>query len=100
MKNKRLLLFLVIPFCILGCTTTQKDTTVGALGGAALGGIIGHQSGHGGTGAAIGGAAGAIGGMLVGEHRSKKFCPICGQSFTESATYCPDCGAELKYKKR
>ena len=28
-----------------------------------------------------------------------KFCSSCGKSFADSAKYCPDCGAELKYKK-
>jgi len=48
---------------------TQKGAGIGALGGAAIGGIVGHQSGHGLEGALIGGAAGATAGGLLG-HQS------------------------------
>ena len=60
MKDK--IIFLLLCFVLAGCTTTEQAATVGGLGGAAVGGIIGHQSGHGVAGAAIGGAAGTIGG--------------------------------------
>ncbi len=82
---------------LIGCTTSQKAATVGGLGGAAVGGIIGHQSGNDVTGAAIGGVVGAVGGMVVGEHMDKKFCPQCGKHFTEDLKFCPTDGAELKY---
>ncbi len=39
----------------------------GILLSAALGGIIGYQSGHGAEGALIGGAVGAAGGALTGD---------------------------------
>ena len=42
-----------------GCTTTQQGAAIGGLGGATVGGIIGHQSDHDVAGAAIGGVAGA-----------------------------------------
>lgn len=45
---------------------TQRGAVVGGLGGAVLGGIIGHQSGRGLEGAAIGGATGAGAGALYG----------------------------------
>jgi uncharacterized membrane protein YebE (DUF533 family) len=44
----------------------KQGAVVGGLGGAAAGGIIGHQSGRGLEGAAIGGALGALGGALFG----------------------------------
>ena len=44
----------------------QTGTVIGGLGGAALGGIIGNQSGRGLEGAAIGAGLGALGGNLVG----------------------------------
>ena len=51
-----------------GCQTSQgTGTLVGGAGGAALGAIIGHQSGHGGEGALIGAAAGAMAGAIVGD---------------------------------
>ena len=79
-----------------GCTTTEQGAAVGGLGGATLGGIIGHQSGHDITGAAIGGAVGTVGGMVVGEHMKKKFCPVCGRQYSEDVKYCPKDGTELK----
>ncbi len=84
---------------LVGCTTTQKGATIGGLGGATVGGIIGHQTGNDLTGAAIGGAVGTVGGMLIGEHMDKKFCPVCGSEFTSDVKYCPKDGTELKYKQ-
>jgi hypothetical protein len=57
---------------ISGCsggalTTREKGIGIGALGGAAVGGIIGAAVGAPGTGAAIGGALGAGTGYLVGD---------------------------------
>jgi len=48
-------------------TTREKGAGIGALGGAAAGGIIGGAVGHPGAGAAIGGALGLGGGALVGD---------------------------------
>ena len=45
----------------------QRNTATGGLAGAALGGIIGHQSGKGLEGAAIGAAAGGLIGNQVGK---------------------------------
>lgn len=56
---------------LLGCsrplTTREKGAGIGALGGAAAGGIIGSAVGHPGAGAAIGGALGLGTGALVGD---------------------------------
>lgn len=91
-------IFLGLVLIVLsGCTTSQKAATVGGLGGATVGGIIGHQTGDDLTGAAIGGAVGTVGGMIVGEHMDKKFCPQCGKHFTEDVKFCPTDGAELKH---
>jgi len=91
---------------ILGATGVGAPA---ALGLGAIGGVLqkaddeganfGDFVGGGLKGAAIGGAVGTVGGMMVGEHRSKKFCPVCGQSYTEDMVYCPKDGAELKYKQ-
>src|SRR5512142_3557319 len=56
----------------MGCaggslTTREKGAGIGALGGAAAGGIIGAAVGHPGAGAAIGGALGLGAGALVGD---------------------------------
>jgi phage tail tape-measure protein len=57
---------------IIGCaggdlTTREKGAGIGALGGAAAGGIIGAAVHHPGAGAAIGGALGLGAGALVGD---------------------------------
>ena len=93
-------LVLLLVFGVAGCSQTEKAAAIGGLGGATVGGIIGHESGNGVAGAAIGGAAGTVGGMLVGEHMDKKFCPVCGGEYTEDVTYCPKDGTELKYKTK
>jgi hypothetical protein len=59
-------------FSAAGCsggpmTTREKGAGIGALGGAAAGGIIGAAVGHPGAGAAIGGALGLGTGALVGD---------------------------------
>lgn len=56
-----------------GSTNAQRDTATGAIAGAALGGIIGHQSGRGLEGAAIGAAAGGIGGNAVGRNKDAQY---------------------------
>lgn len=72
MKNiKRLTLGLLAALSItsMSCSSgpnARTGTVLGALGGAGLGGIIGHQSGRGLEGAAIGAGLGALGGNLIG----------------------------------
>ncbi len=97
--NKSQFFLLLLAFSLAGCTTAQKGAAAGGLGGAALGGVIGHQSGHGAEGAAIGGILGTVGGMVVGEKMDKKFCPVCGASYTEGVKFCPKDGTELKMKQ-
>jgi hypothetical protein len=48
-------------------TTREKGAGIGALGGAAAGGLIGAATGHAGAGAAIGGVLGLGAGALVGD---------------------------------
>ncbi len=57
---------------VAGCaggplTTREKGTGIGALGGAAAGGIIGSAVGHPAAGALIGGGLGAGAGALIGD---------------------------------
>lgn len=69
MKSLLLTPFIVTALSLTSCTSgpnAQTGTVLGGLGGAAAGGIIGHQSGRGLEGAAIGGALGALGGNVVG----------------------------------
>jgi outer membrane protein OmpA-like peptidoglycan-associated protein len=53
--------------CSTPLTTREKGAGIGALGGAAAGGIIGSAVGHPGAGAAIGGALGLGAGALIGD---------------------------------
>jgi 5'-3' exoribonuclease 2 len=56
-------------FSTMSCSSgpnARTGTVLGALGGAGLGGIIGHQSGRGLEGAAIGAGLGALGGNMIG----------------------------------
>ena len=55
-----------------GTNNQQRNTATGAIAGAALGGIIGHQSGKGLEGAAIGAAAGGVAGNVVGKKQDQQ----------------------------
>jgi outer membrane lipoprotein SlyB len=58
----------------LSCTNgpnARSGTAVGAVGGAAAGGIIGHQSGRTMEGALIGGGLGALGGNVIGGNQDQ-----------------------------
>jgi 5'-3' exoribonuclease 2 len=50
----------------------RTGTVLGGLGGAAAGGIIGHQSGRGLEGAAIGAGLGALGGNVIGGSQDQR----------------------------
>ena len=93
-------LSILLALVLVGCTTTQKGAGIGAAGGAVLGGIIGHQSGHGVEGALIGAGAGGVSGALIGEQMDKKFCPVCGAEYTSGVQYCAKDGTELKLKQK
>jgi phage tail tape-measure protein len=71
-KNLIAAVFVLLLAGISGCsggslTTREKGLGIGALGGAAAGGIIGAAVGHPGAGAAIGGVLGAGTGYVVGD---------------------------------
>jgi phage tail tape-measure protein len=72
-RKSTLLSFALIFFvaALIGCstplTTREKGAGIGALGGAAAGGIIGSAVGHAGAGAAIGGLLGLGAGALIGD---------------------------------
>jgi uncharacterized protein YcfJ len=72
---KTLTLSLLAVISISSCATgpnAQTGTVVGALGGAAVGGIIGNQSGRGLEGAAIGAGLGALGGNAIGNSQDQR----------------------------
>ncbi len=52
-------------FTFSSCGTTATNVQKGALGGAVLGGVVGHQSGKALEGAAIGAAAGGATGHVI-----------------------------------
>ena len=58
---------MLISACSTPLTTREKGAGIGALGGAAAGGIIGSAVGHAGAGAAIGSVLGLGAGALVGD---------------------------------
>ena len=70
----RIFLFVLVLFLLLnlvGCTSTQKGMTVGALGGGVAGGAIGYfgqdeKAEDAAIGAAIGAVTGAIAGGIIG----------------------------------
>jgi phage tail tape-measure protein len=58
---------------VTGCaggslTTREKGAGIGAVGGAAAGGLIGSAFGRPGMGAAIGAGTGLAGGALIGDY--------------------------------
>lgn len=60
----------------ISCTSgpnARQGTAIGAVGGAAAGGIIGHQSGRTMEGALIGGGVGALGGNIVGGNQDSRY---------------------------
>jgi hypothetical protein len=70
--TKAPVLFLAGAILVAGCaggplSTREKGAGIGALGGAAAGGLIGSAVGHPGAGAAIGGGLGLGAGALVGD---------------------------------
>jgi uncharacterized membrane protein len=76
MKTKTSLQIAALTFAamtMLACaggpmTTREKGVGIGALGGAAAGGLIGTAFGRPGTGAAIGAGVGLGAGALVGDY--------------------------------
>lgn len=68
-------LLAVATLSLSSCATgpaAQQGTVIGALGGAAVGGIVGSQSGRGLEGAAIGAGLGALGGNAIGNSRDQQ----------------------------
>jgi outer membrane lipoprotein SlyB len=57
-------------------TAREKGAGMGALGGAAVGGLIGNAKGHPGAAAAIGGAVGLGAGALFGNYNQSPFRQI------------------------
>jgi uncharacterized protein YcfJ len=95
-----LVLAMAVPL-VAGCSTTQAQTTTGAVVGSAAGAIIGYQTGDNRSerqrNAVIGGALGGLGGGYVGHEMSMtKFCPTCGRQYGADESYCSVDGATLR----
>ena len=72
---KKISLTLLSIITLSSCATgpnAQSGSVMGALGGAAVGGIIGHQSGRGLQGAALGAGVGALGGNAIGNSQDQR----------------------------
>lgn len=72
---KKIILTTLSAVSLVSCATgpnAQSGSVLGALGGAAVGGIIGNQSGRGLEGAAIGAGLGALGGNAIGNSRDQQ----------------------------
>jgi uncharacterized protein YcfJ len=72
---KQTVLTLLTAVSLVSCATgpnAQTGSVIGALGGAAVGGIIGNQSGRGLEGAAIGAGLGALGGNAIGNAKDQR----------------------------
>ena len=75
MHMKNTLLTLLSAVSLVSCASgpnAQTGSVLGALGGAAIGGIIGNQSGRGLEGAAIGAGLGALGGNALGNSKDQQ----------------------------
>ncbi len=72
---KRLFITLIAASSLASCATgpnAQRGAVIGGLGGAAVGGIIGNQSGRGLEGAAIGAGLGAVAGNAIGNSQDQR----------------------------
>lgn len=74
MKKVKMLVLAAISCSVVSCAgpNANMGAALGGLGGAAVGGIISHQSGRGLEGAAIGGATGAVAGGLIGNSQDQR----------------------------
>jgi uncharacterized membrane protein len=76
MNTMRLALVLVAGLGLTACegmNQTQQRTATGALGGAAVGGILGSFSGNAGLGALLGAGVGGTGGYLYDQSQQNNY---------------------------
>jgi outer membrane lipoprotein SlyB len=72
-----------------GGPNSQTGAVLGGLGGAAVGGIIGNQSGRGLEGAAIGAGLGALGGAAIGNAQDQRNSAYQRQYHSNHSYYRP-----------
>jgi hypothetical protein len=58
---------------------TAQGAEIGAASGAALGGVVGHQSGEATKGAAVGAAVGGLAGAVIGHERERRADAAAGR---------------------
>jgi uncharacterized protein YcfJ len=75
MRPMRLAMLLCATIGLAGCegmSQTEQRVGVGALGGGAIGGVIGSFSGNAGLGALIGAGAGGLGGYVYDQSQQSQ----------------------------
>ncbi len=76
MRSYRLAMAVVGGLALSGCagglTPTQQNVGIGALGGAAVGGLAGSFSGNAGLGALIGAGIGGVGGYVYDQSQQQQ----------------------------
>lgn len=75
MRSTRLAIMLLAGLGLAACggmTPTQQNVGIGALGGAAVGGVAGSFSGNAGMGALLGAGIGGLGGYLYDQSQRSR----------------------------
>jgi hypothetical protein len=75
MRSMRLALLLVLALGLSACAglnPTEQRTATGALGGGAIGGVLGSFSGNAGLGALLGAGAGGVGGYMYDQYQQQR----------------------------
>ncbi|MVA96174.1 hypothetical protein GN330_02785 [Nitratireductor sp. CAU 1489] len=67
---RKLLLVAAAVVTLAGCTTAERDATLGGAAGAAIGGLASGTA----SGAVIGGVVGAASGVLIGKATRRGWC--------------------------
>ena len=113
MKTLRILLAICLIATLFGCTQEEQAAGTGAIIGAGVGAIIGHQSGETAEGAALGAAVGGLAGYGYGKMQQRQTedgdvekyvkCPKCETTLMLPAEAdagdqirCANCGTQFK----
>ena len=91
MKTISLILAVVFAATLIGCTQEEQSAGTGALIGAGVGAIIGHQSGEAKEGALIGGVIGGLAGYQYGKMKQRQAPTGEIQNYVD----CPKCQTTL-----
>lgn len=75
MRSMRLAIMLLASLGLAACsgmTPTERNVGIGALGGAAVGGVAGSFGGNAGMGALLGAGVGGLGGYLYDQSQRSR----------------------------